>query len=131
MKAVNGTGRSATVYLIKSKRAALKVSGRRDVQENASPPAYSFYLGHFRPELRPQVQLIHIPNEAAGVVTENLPRHFFNLRPVTKSELAAADFGGEGLLVLAFERFLGEEVAADDEGDEDGGDEHGDDEEES
>lgn len=64
-------------------------------------------------------------------MTENLTRHFFNPRPVTKPELTAADFGGEGLLLLAFEGFVGEEVAADDEGDEDGGDEHGDDEEES
>ena len=45
--------------------------------------------------------------------------------------LATADFGGEGRVVFAFEGFVGEEVAADDEGDEDGGDEHGDDEEES
>jgi hypothetical protein len=46
-------------------------------------------------------------------------------------ELAAADFGGEGRVVLAFEVFAGEEVAADDDGDEDGGGNHADDEEES
>ena len=45
--------------------------------------------------------------------------------------LAAADFGGQGVLVLAFELNFGEEVAADDEGHEEGGDEHAGDEEES
>jgi hypothetical protein len=54
---------------------------------------------------------------------------FVNLCPAAGSGLAAAYFGGDG--VLAFEVFVAEEVAADDECHQDGGDEHADDEEES
>jgi hypothetical protein len=55
-------------------------------------------------------------------MSENLTQHFGNLRLTKELGLAAADFGGEGRVVFAFEVFVGEEVAADDEGDEDGGD---------